>query len=128
MDTALCYLGFECFSAWNRCVVITRLSKKSITNSKLFGLESLSSFKPLLALYLSVRLVSFFCKLSASAYGLDCPVLCVFKSSWAQEAFLLSSLRWLRSDIRRTLAQRIVLLIVGKALMNCTPIVNRLTR
>ncbi|AUG34061.1 Cobalt-precorrin-4 C(11)-methyltransferase [Candidatus Hodgkinia cicadicola] len=128
IDTALAYFGCEFTSVWSKSVVITRLSKKSLVGNKLFGLESICSFKPLLVLYLSVRLIPFFCKLAVYAYCLDCPVVCVFKSSWHAEAFLLSNLRWLQQDVRRSCAARMVLVIVGKALLSCAYSVNKLTR
>ncbi len=93
VDTALAYLGCELTSVWSKSVVVTRLNKRSLVNSKLFSLEHICSSKPLLVLYLSVRLIPFFCELATYAYCSDCPVVCVFKSSWHAEAFLLSNLR-----------------------------------
>ncbi|AHL31074.1 MAG: Cobalt-precorrin-4 C(11)-methyltransferase [Candidatus Hodgkinia cicadicola] len=128
IDTALAYFGCEFTSVWNKSVVITRLSKKSLVVSKLLSLENVCSFKPLLVLYLSVRLIPFFCKLAAYAYCVDCPVVCVFKSSWHAEAFLLSNLCWLQQDVKRSRAIRMVLIIVGKALLACAHSASKLTR
>ncbi|XXM90193.1 SAM-dependent methyltransferase [Candidatus Hodgkinia cicadicola] len=119
IDTALSYLGYEFTSVWGKSVVITKLSKKSLVNNKLFSLENICDVKPLLVVYLSVRLVPFFCKLATYCYGRDCPVVCVFKSGWDAEVFLLSSLRWLERDISCSNVVRMVLLIVGKALLLC---------
>lgn len=128
IDTALAYFGREFTSVWNKSVVITRLSKKSLVGSKLLSLENVCSFKPLLVLYLSVRLIPFFCKLAVYAYCIDCPVVCVFKSSWHTEAFLLSNLRWLQQDVKRARAIRMALIIVGKALLACRHSDSKLTR
>ncbi|XXN13676.1 MAG: SAM-dependent methyltransferase [Candidatus Hodgkinia cicadicola] len=127
IDTALAYLGCEFTSVWSKSVVITRLSKRSLVGNKLFSLENVCSFKPLLVLYLSVRLIPFFCKLAAFTYCPNCPVVCVFKSSWHAEAFLLSNLRWFQRDLRRSCAIRMVLIIVGKALLSCAHSVNKIT-
>ncbi|XXN19797.1 MAG: SAM-dependent methyltransferase [Candidatus Hodgkinia cicadicola] len=128
IDTALSYLGYEFTSIWNKSVIITRLSKKNVINSKLFSLESICNLKPLLILYLSVRLIPYFAALAAYNYGLDCPVICVFKSSWGSEAFMLSSVRWLQRDISCSRYTRAVLIIVGRALMSCKHFSSKLTR
>ncbi|XXM93390.1 MAG: SAM-dependent methyltransferase [Candidatus Hodgkinia cicadicola] len=128
IDTALSYFGYEFTSAWNSSVVITKLNKRSLTNNKLFCLESVCGFKPLLILYLSARLIPFLCKLAVYTYGLDCPVVCIFKSSWSAEMFLLSNLRWFQQDIKRACAIRMALVIMGKALTSCKHSANKLTR
>ncbi|ATY93508.1 Cobalt-precorrin-4 C(11)-methyltransferase [Candidatus Hodgkinia cicadicola] len=127
IDTAFSYLGYEFTSVWSRSVIITKLNKKSVTNSKLFSLESICSFKPIIVLYLSVRLIPYFCKVATYNYSLDCPVVCIFKSSWGSEIFMLSSLRWLQQDIVCSRSVRMILLIVGKALLSCRCFSNKLT-
>ncbi len=117
LDTVFSYLGCEFDSTWSRTMVITRLTKKGIVNNKLFCSQTLFLLRPLAVVYLSIRLIPFICKVLRSSYGPFCPVVCVYKSTWHTETYLLSNIGSLNRDIKSIALLRMVLLVIGRNLL-----------
>lgn len=118
LDVAFAQLGYEFFTPWNRAIVITKVTKRPTNNRKLLCLESLANATPLLVLFLSVRLMSYVGTALLASYGSNCPTLCVYRSAWNEETYLLTRLSKLSTDVRALSLNRTAMLIIGRSLLS----------
>ncbi len=81
LDTAFSYLGLGFDLLVNRNIIITRITKRSLINSKFICEQTLAESQPIIVAYLSIRLVPYLCKILSWTFGKYCPILCVYKSS-----------------------------------------------
>ncbi|PIM95677.1 Cobalt-precorrin-4 C(11)-methyltransferase [Candidatus Hodgkinia cicadicola] len=117
LDTAFSYLGWEPTSMVNRGIYITRIIKKSIISNKIPCKRMLIETNSIVVFYLSARLIHYVCDVFYQTFGKDYHVICVFKSNWHSEIYLLTNLNHLHNDLKRTSILRISMIISGKSLL-----------
>lgn len=81
---------------------------------------------PMAVVYLSVRLISSISSIFAQTYKMRCPVVCVYRASWYSEVYLLTRLNKLNNDLKQANASQVILLIIGKSLLNTKHIGTKL--
>ncbi|PIM95746.1 Cobalt-precorrin-4 C(11)-methyltransferase [Candidatus Hodgkinia cicadicola] len=117
MDTAFSYLGWEPDFTINKGIIITKITKKSIVSNKLFCKWTLMELNPIVVIYLASRLIQYVCDALCQTFGKHCLVVCVFKSNWHSEIYLLTNLYHLHGDLKRASILRLTMIIANKSLL-----------
>ncbi len=117
IDTVFSYLGWEFDSVINKSIIIVRLTKQTLVDGKLVCGRGLLEIHPILVAYLTTRLVPYVVKLLSQIFGNFCPIICVCKSSWRMETYLLTNISHLINDIKRLSMLRMTLVIVGRSIL-----------
>ncbi|PIM95334.1 Cobalt-precorrin-4 C(11)-methyltransferase [Candidatus Hodgkinia cicadicola] len=117
MDTAFSYLGWEPDYSINKGIIITRITKTSIVNNKFLCKRTLMESNPIVVIYLASRLIQYVCDALYQAFGKYCSVVCVFKSNWHSEVYLLTNLYHLHGDLKRASILRLNMIIANNTLL-----------
>ncbi len=117
-DTVFSYLGWEPDPLINRGIYITRIIRGSIISNKLLCKRTLIEAGSIVAIYLASRTIHYVCDVLYQAFGRNCPIVCVFKSDWHPEVYLLTNLYQLHNDLKRVSILRMGMIIVGRSLLS----------
>ncbi len=117
LDTAFSYLGWEPALLINRGIYITRITRKSVISNKLLCKRTLVEAGSIVAIYLASRTIHYVCDILYQAFGKGCLVVCVFKSNWHSEIYLLTNIYQLHNDLKRASILRMSMIIIGRSLL-----------
>ena len=97
-------------------VILTRTAMKASAMPNSEDLDTLGRSGATLAIHLSVRNLKHVCETLTPHYGVDCPVVVVFRASWPDEQVIEGTLADIRNKVRDAKITRTALILVGRVL------------
>jgi precorrin-4/cobalt-precorrin-4 C11-methyltransferase len=97
-------------------VILTRTAMKASAMPNSEDLDTLGRSGATLAIHLSVRNLKYVCETLTPHYGVDCPVVVVFRASWPDEQVIEGTLADIRNKVRDAKITRTALILVGRVL------------
>ncbi len=114
ISIASSWLQQECVHV--NCMLIAKLNRRSVLKQRLFNMESLCVLKPVIALFLSVRLIGSLCNALICKLGSNCSVICWYKFAWNCEVCFLSDLVSLENDVTTMRISRLLFIVIKRDL------------